>query len=263
MNSTRHTRQSGKLSIIAATLASGAMLIAASAHAADIPASSPPPPPIPVAAPPIFTWTGFYLGVNGGWGTGRRNVSFGVVPSAFNPNIARLTPSGGIIGLQGGYNWQTGPLVVGLETDFQATGMRDRFGPTALAGGGTATGSSRLNWYGTVRGRVGYAFNRTLLFATGGLAYGSVRNRLTSTDGAANTFSTVAGKTRVGWTLGAGVEHAFTNNWTAKLEYGYVDFGRTTQSAAVFNAGVATGAVATTRNRNNFHTIRAGINYKF
>ena len=153
--------------------------------------------------------------------------------------------------------------MLGLETDFQITGMRQSFGPVGLAGGGIASGSRSLPWYRTLRPRIGYAIGRTLLFATGGLAYGHVRNRLTSTDGAGNTFTMPAGKTRIGWTFGGGIEHAFTSNWSAKLEYGYVALGRSTQSAAVFNAGVPTGATATARTRNSFHTLRAGVNYRF
>lgn len=249
---------------IVAVLGSGALLFQAGiARAADIPARAEAPAPAPIAAPPVFTWTGFYFGANAGWAIAKRKVGFNVTPGANNPNIANLTQNGGIIGLQTGYNWQMGPLVLGIETDIQATSLRKKFGPVALAGGGTATGSNAVSWYGTLRPRIGYAFNQTMLYATGGLAYGNVRNRLTSIDGAGNTFTMPGSKTRVGWTVGAGVEHAFNQNWSAKLEYGYVDLGRNSQSAAVFNGGVATGAIATSATRSAFHTLRAGVNYRF
>ncbi len=262
-----HSIKTGAKSALAlsAIIVAGAMAFqSATAQAADLPARVDAPAPAPVYAPPVFTWTGFYIGANAGWGTGRDKVGFSVTPATTFPNIGNLNRSGFIGGAQAGYNWQYGSLVVGLETDIQYAGMRDKLGPVALAGGGTASASSRLNWYGTLRPRVGYAFGRTLLFATGGLAYGNPRYTLTAVDGAGNTFAINNSSTKVGWTVGGGLEHAFTNNWSAKLEYGYVNFGTSSGTANVLTAGGApTGNTATSRLRNDFHTVRAGINYRF
>ncbi|MDP4594236.1 MAG: porin family protein [Beijerinckiaceae bacterium] len=265
MNIQNRIPLSRKPATIAIVLAAGAMFLQTGvAGAADLPARSEAPAPAPIIAPPIFTWTGFYMGANAGVGFGRQRPGFTVAPAGTSfPNLARGNATGGIIGLQAGYNWQIGAMVLGLETDIQYNGMRKSFGPVALIGGGTASGSNRASWYGTLRPRIGYAFDRTLIFATGGLAYGTMRNRLTAVDGAGNTFTIPGGKTRVGWTLGAGVEHAFTDNITAKLQYDYVDLGRKGDTAAVFNAGLPTGSTAASRNRNAFHTIRLGLNYKF
>lgn len=247
-----------------AIAAGAAVFSAAGARAADLPSRVEAPAPAPIAAPPVFTWIGFYVGLNAGYGWGDEKVGFFIPGTGNFPNVGTLNRSGFVGGAQAGYNWQYGSVVLGIETDIQYSGMRDRLGPVTLPGGIVATATGRTNWYGTLRPRIGYAFGNTLIFATGGLAYGNNRATLAAVDGAGNNFLIANNSTRVGWTLGGGIEHAFNNNWSVKLEYGYVHLGSKRASAPVLNAAlVPTGQTATTTFTNNFHTVRAGLNYRF
>lgn len=199
------------------------------ASAADL-GRAPRVAPAPVYAP-IYSWAGFYLGVNGGGGFG--NSSWTGVSSDFNT-------SGALFGGQAGYNWQFGQTVLGLEGDIQWSGIK---GSGACAFGC----ETRNNWFGTVRGRLGYAYDRFLPYVTGGLAYGNIE--------ANPSFGfTSASTTNAGWTIGAGVEFALMQNWTAKVEYLYMDLGdfRTNVSAPV-----ATNVDFTA------NIVRAGVNFRF
>ena len=140
-----------------------------------------------------YSWAGPYLGGNLGYAWGS---------VANNPT----KPSGVAGGVQAGYNWQqTGvPWVFGIEGDIQASGAEETFAPWKFSN----------PWFGTLRGRVGYAFNNVLFFGTGGLAFGELR---------ATTFGLSESHTNAGWTLGAGAEMGFAPNWSAKIEYLYVD----------------------------------------
>ena len=198
-------------------------LMAAPAVAADLPRKA---APAPMYAPvPVMTWTGFYAGVNAGYGWA----------------------SGGLDGFVGGgqlgYNWQSGALVFGLEGDFQGT-AQDR--STALGGGFTAT--EKLPWFATVRGRLGYAAGPWLLYGTGGVAW--VNYKVEISNGAATVSDN---DTKAAWTLGAGVEYMFAPNWSTKLEYLYMDTGNT--DVTLF------GTTYNGRAKNNI--VRAGLNYHF
>ncbi|WP_065753458.1 outer membrane protein [Bradyrhizobium paxllaeri] len=166
-----------------------------------------------------YSWAGPYLGGNLGY-------AWGAV--ANNPT----KPSGFVGGVQAGYNWQNGPWVFGLEGDIQATGAEETFAPWKFSN----------PWFGTVRGRAGYAFNNVLFFGTGGLAFGELR---------AATFGLTESHTNAGWTLGAGAEVGLDRNWSAKIEYLYVDLANSNF--------VVTGA----SNGYRFGLIRAGVNYRF
>ena len=188
----------------------------ASAHAADLPYGSRAPYTVnqPLNA---FSWAGPYLGGNLGHGTVGNNPA---------------KPSGFSGGVQAGYNWQNGPWVFGLEGDIQATGAEETFAPWKFSN----------PWFGTVRGRAGYSFNNVLFYGTGGLAFGALR---------AQTFGLSETHTNAGWTLGAGAEMGFAPNWSAKVEYLYVDLA---------NSGFVVTGVS---NGYRFGLIRAGINYHF
>lgn len=209
-------------------------LAAAPASAADLPRQSMPykaPAYVPAS---VYNWTGFYLGLNGGGGWGDSHWSgFGVSNS----------PSGGMFGVTAGYNWQGmgNPWVFGLEGDIAWTGIDG----SATCGG--AACETRNNWLGTVRGRVGYSWNRFLPYVTGGMAFGDVEARRAGFSGSSDT--------NVGWTIGGGVEGVIVGNWTAKLEYLYADIGDTGCSAAA--CGTATNADL------QLSVFRAGINYRF
>lgn len=213
----------------------GLMALTGTAAAADL---ARPVPQNYYKAPPAYvpySWTGFYIGVNGGGAFGNSN---------WDLDGGRHI-SGGVVGGTAGYNYQFGQAVFGVEGDIDwadINGTRS----DALCPFGCKTSDT---WLSTVRGRLGYAADRFMPFVTGGLAVGDIR---ASTPG----FTTQS-TTNAGWTLGGGLEAALSPNWTAKAEYLYVDLGK-------FNCGVSCGGGLTTDNVS-FHTnlIRAGVNYKF
>ena len=264
---------------LSALLVAGAM----PALAADIPYKAPPP----MMAPPVYNWTGFYIGINGGYSFGRstRDISFfdpatgvTILPGA-GSNLAGGTDlSGGLFGGQIGYNWQAGNWLLGIETDAQWTGQRASAnflcaglvcapGVTALPAGVLGTGATvdqKLEWFGTLRGRGGILITPMFLaYVTGGAAYGTVKNdvALASVTAAGVPVAATGSSSsnRFGWTLGAGVEWAFVPHWSAKLEYLYMDLGTSTSTARLVAPGV--GATLNTRTTDNI--LRAGINYRF
>ncbi len=186
----------------------------------------------PVVAP-AFSWTGFYIGLNGGGGFGR---------SAWD-STGSFNTSGGLVGGTIGYNYQIGQAVVGLEGDVDWANINGT--TNNLCGLGCKTKDS---WLSTVRGRLGYAADRFMPYITGGAAFGDVK---ASTPGFAGGSSD-----RAGWTLGAGLEFAVAQNWSLKAEYLYVDLGK-------FNCGGACGAAVTDNVSFTTNLVRAGVNYHF
>ena len=197
--------------------AAAVLAIAAIATCADA-ADMRVPPSYVVAVPPPG-WTGAYVGLNGGY-------QFGKVDNL------PLKANGVLGGIQGGYNWQTGQFVFGAETDLQLSSASDTFAPYQFSN----------PWFGTVRGRAGFAFSNVLVYATGGLAYG--RGRLTFA-GLTETH------TDAGWTAGGGIEVGLTPHWSAKTEYLYFDLGN--------QSYVVTGS----NNELTSHLLRFGVNYRF
>jgi len=184
----------------------------------------------------VYNWTGFYAGINGGWGWGRGSLSG-------PPPTGNIDGSGGLIGGTIGYNWQNGQLVWGVEADLDWSGIdaSRRCGP-----GVTCAVSN--DWLGTARGRIGLAMDRWMPYVTGGLAFGDVSASVTGFPGKSDT--------RAGWTLGAGVEFAIAPPWTAKFEYLYVDLGD-------FACGKACGTAGPDNIEFKSHIVRAGLNYRF
>ena len=222
---------------------------AAAAQAADLPSRYAPAPVI--AAVPVFTWTGFYLGVNAGYGW-NTNDNDTIVDPVFGV-VSRGGEDGGFVGGgQIGYNYQIGQFVVGLETDIQYAdlgGGRSTFGQPAFLGD-----SNDGNWFGTVRARAGFAFDRALIYATGGFAYGDIgAGSSVVVDANGNVFAGSSNNTNTGWTLGGGVEYAFTNNLTAKVEGLYVNLDTENDNFGAFANNTET----------EFGVVRAGLNYKF
>ena len=191
---------------------------AGAAAAADLPSRYAPPPV--VAAVPLFTWTGFYVGVNAGygWNTNDSNTFIDPVLGV----VSGGGSDGGFVGGgQIGYNYQFNQFVIGLETDIQ---YADLGNGRSTFGQGFAGNNNDGNWFGTVRARAGFAFDRALVYATGGLAYGDIGNAAPLSSAPYGTvFAAAAASTNTGWVLGAGVEYAFTNNLTAKFEGLYVN----------------------------------------
>jgi outer membrane immunogenic protein len=270
-------------------LSSVALLgLTAGAMAADLPSRR---APAPYVAVPVFTWTGFYIGANAGYGfdTGSNsNGAFAVGPATgtgrtlsgplapYNGTVvpgATGSTDGFVGGGQIGYNYQIGNIVVGIEADAQYADLAgNRSGVTALApavaGFAGAVGNrGGIDWFGTVRGRVGYAWDRLLVFGTGGFAYGDGSDTCNSTFAAGRC--TGNNGLRTGWTAGGGVEYAFTPNLTGKLEALYVNLDRNSASSRYVGDFVAAGAVTPVfvngrRSRDDeFVVVRAGLNYKF
>ena len=266
------------------------MVAIPSASAADLAARPYTKAPVMVE---VYNWTGFYIGGNAGysWGRSSTDVSYfntvtgaPIVPPAGSILGSGFDMNGGIAGGQFGYNWQTSNWVWGLEADLQWSGERGSSayrcagtlaggvclpGLTFLPAGATGTNvalDQSLEWFGTVRGRAGLlATPQVLLYGTGGLAYGSIK---TSAALAGFTPGGIAlaslgsnTETRVGWTVGAGVEGMITRNWTAKLEYLYMDLGR--HDAGSFSLAPASVIGANVSSNFRDHILRVGLNYKF
>ncbi|MFT4080269.1 outer membrane protein [Rhodomicrobium sp.] len=228
------------LALIGAAISGPLGANAADMYRAPAPTTYAPPPP--VVQP--NTWAGFYVGVNGGyaWGAGDDSVN---LPSG--EKGARGDVDGGFGGGQIGYNFQSGNFVYGLETDIQAGRLNGK--SSGSDGSSAYTSRESTDWFGTLRGRLGYAFGNTLLFGTGGFAYGGANQKL---DYAGVLFDN--NDTRTGWTAGGGIEYKVSQNWSLKGEYQYVDFGKEDLSSAAGNTieGPET----------SFHTAKIGLNYR-
>jgi outer membrane immunogenic protein len=210
------------------------LLGSTSAFAADMPARVPvakAPPPVAVQ---LFDWSGFYWGALAGygWGESSHSEALGGANGSFDAN-------GFLLGGTVGFNWQAGAAVFGLEGDLAWSNIDGN--------GGSAAGtiSTSLNWLGTGRARAGYAVDNYLFYVTGGAAWGDIDASVAGVAGGSDT--------RLGWTAGGGVETKLTQNWSAKLEYLYVDLGDK-------NLYTATGPVNVSYNS---HIVRLGLNYKF
>jgi outer membrane immunogenic protein len=186
----------------------------------------------------VYDWTGFYVGGNVGYGWGKQDVSLA------GAGVGSPSVNGFLGGGQVGYNWQVNQIVYGVEADLQASGQ------SGSSGLGATAYTDKLDWFGTVRGRVGYAFDRWLPYVTGGWAYGHG-----SISGAAAGAPFSASSSYSGWTAGAGLEYALLNNWSVKGEWLYVDFGN--GPSAVTGAGTIGG------NHLTDNIFRLGVNYKF
>jgi outer membrane immunogenic protein len=220
---------------------------ASPAAAGDRRASPQTPQP---AAPATFDWSGVYIGANVGFGTASgtadRNIGGTVISGAAD--------IGGIIGGgQVGYNWQTGNIVLGVEADLQASGMLHDW--SATDGATTADGTDKLSWFSTVRGRVGYAFDNYLVYATAGGAFATfdVSSTITPPSGVSVPVSWT--QERLGWTAGIGTEVGFGDNWSGRLEYLFIDAGTF--------SGVDALSTAPMRVQLTDHILRVGVNYRF
>ncbi len=218
-----------------ASLACAGALAAAATFAGAAFAAEPLPPPPP---PPPFTWTGLYIGAQIGYAWGRDNVTWAGVSNDDEQAAGAFqqSPNGVIGGAHAGYNLQYNPwLVFGIEGNVDGTSLsntiaapvNDVFGDTP----GVLTATSKADVQGAIRGRIGVAFDRLLLYGTGGVAFTGFNTTIVDTTG---FFTGVPGtnasssNTRAGWTAGGGIEYAVTDNWWVRAEYRYSNFGTTT-----------------------------------
>lgn len=229
-----------------------------------------------------FTWTGFYVGINGGGGWGDNNdTHFRALPNqAAFPELLDNTKlsndiGGGFGGGQIGFNWQTGKFVFGVEADFQGGDISGDHTispiPADLAlttpnGPGTFLRTEQdVHWFGTARGRIGFApVCKLLIYGTGGFAYGNADYNAEAnfaSDGGP-IFRTSHDDTNVGWTVGGGIEYALSKHWTIKAEYLYVDLDDENRTVNPNSPNFAPLQVHNTW-ESQFHTVRAGLNFKF
>jgi outer membrane immunogenic protein len=262
--------------LMCAVLAAGAATFATGAMAADLPSSAPAPAPYIAPPPPVFTWTGVYVGVNAGVSfAGNNNVTFSPagLPGSPSLNPSANSTAGFTGGGQIGYNWQINQFVVGVEGDLdylQNHRLNGNFtSPAFFTAFPTfgVNGGNQNQLFGTIRGRLGWAVDRALFYVTGGVAFNgnSAPNSLTFNPpggvGSGRSVFTATNNSNndVGGVVGAGVEYAFTPNWTAKVEYLHTFFNNR-------NIVFANSAGQTfTTSGFNFDTniVRVGLNYKF
>ncbi len=270
-----------------------------SAFAADIYTPS-APAYAAVAFPP--TWGGFYLGVNGGYGgNSGLNSSDTIYDATVAAPYAAVNGTsiitGGFGGGQLGYNWQFGPVVAGFETDIQGSNIQGTGAQATLVAPATPsatfcgfTGNTsvpcaarndlNVDFFGTVRARLGYAFGGTLLYATGGFAYGGVNSSFAYEDtrstalGGPVTGRVSSSTTATGWAAGAGIEYKIAPSWSLKGEYQFVDLGSvSTATEPAVQGGVLTCTAASAGVKDcllqrghsdvSFNTVRIGVNYLF
>ena len=242
--------------------------IPGAAVAADMPTKA------PAAQVVASTWTGVYIGVNGGYGwSDKHTIVVTETPPAAGGGVGEfgdIGPRGGFGGLQIGYNYQMGQWVVGVEADAQWSGIKQTVTGTSLAlfPGLTATAatSQRINTFGTLRGRLGVTWGPALIYGTGGFAWGQVDHSmaLLFSDGF-HTFDTPITKMQTGWVAGGGVEYAVVGirglSW--KLEYQYIDLGSKDFVHPLFSPANASTIFTESSNIvTKFHTVRIGLNYR-
>jgi len=236
----------------------GAIALATGAQAADMAPRPVYKAPAPAAIP--FTWSGFYIGANIGAAWGRSSatddpaasselwIGSGTVGSVDANN------TGIIGGLQLGYNWQFASLVVGLEGDISFSSL-DHTVPVTTAPAVGDTYRSRLSTLGTIRGRVGWAFDRLLVYGTGGVAFASLKDEYFDP---AIPFTVSPSSGITGWTAGGGIEYALADHWTVRGEYLHVGFPDRSAGVLPF---VSTAYIFTFK--DSLDIVRVGINYKF
>jgi outer membrane immunogenic protein len=229
----------------------GAIALTGSAFAAE-----PAPPPAPLPPPvPIFSWTGLYVGaqIGGAWGTNDQVQIVGVNTLAATPTFATNftnNASGVIGGAHLGYNLQIGSWVVGIEGTVDGTSISgtNTFGFVSL--------DEKLGPQGSVQAHIGYAWDRVLIYATGGAAFVGVNDTYTGFGGLEQIT-----RTRSGWTVGGGIAWAFTDNWSIRAEYRYSDFGRFTNYP--FGLFVPLGGTLFATHHPDQNQVQFGVSYKF
>jgi outer membrane immunogenic protein len=240
-----------KLLTLAAVLAMSAPL---TAFAADLPQPPPPMPRAPAFVPPPFTWTGFYIGVNGGYNWNNWTDGLG---DSFNAN-------GGIAGGTIGFNYQWNWFVAGFEGDIDWAGNKFSQTQTDSEFGGTsvATLNYKNDVLSTFAARFGVAADHALFYGKAGGAWTEEKYTISGTDPVFGTLSASNSFDRLGWMVGAGVEYAFTNNLTAKIEYNYINFGSDNQTLTLntSNAGPLTGTITS---KPTMNVVKVGLNWLF
>ena len=254
-----------KLLLSAVTLASVLFVFESqSAFAADLPVYTKAPPVVA----PAYNWNGFYVGGNLGWGFANADgTSSPLDPNSFGTygtQTGSRSWNGVVGGGQIGFNWVALPnIVLGIEADLSGANLKDAYSTTSSDG--TSFKTTDVDSFGTVRGRIGYAFNNWLIYGTGGAAWAHAK--VTNTQGPCNPDPTCKSgpvplgivnantATLTGWTAGGGVEVGITSSWTTRLEYIHMDFGSYSYANPSFNRALTISLKT--------DVVRLGLNYKF
>lgn len=238
-----------------ATISVVALSLSGAANAADL-SAAPAYKTAPLAAP-VWTWTGAYLGINAGGGVARNSTTQTITPNPTSNPFAMYnsSPAGFVGGGQLGYNYQFAPnWVVGLEVDLQGSTQKESNCTLVCE----FTTTQKLDWLGTARGRLGYTNGDWMYFVTGGGAWAGIKQDFAYVPvGPVSGAATVSSRTASGWTLGGGVENHLSGNWSAKVEYLYVDLGSISDTITIPGP-----SIVTTSSAIRDHVIRAGVNYK-
>ncbi|WP_423068152.1 outer membrane protein [Devosia sp. CN2-171] len=270
-------------------LLSAACLVSTSALAADLTVIEPAPIYV---EPALYDWNGFYVGINGGYGGGVFEHPFQLngpepesevpAPAIVGPlpgqivlatGTADVTAGGFVGGIQAGYNWQFDEnFLIGLEADIQASTIDGRVSlevtdetGAIIDGTFSADLGTKLDWFATIRPRIGWVNDRFVVYATGGLAWGQTTSSIHADFSGmmeVEPFDESVTNDRFGWTVGAGIEYALTDNITFKTEYLYTDLG----SEQILDVDFGEGEVPYTFSADStvaFHTVRAGLNFQF
>lgn len=268
--------------LVFAGVTAAALGVVQPALSADLPAES-----AYKAAPlivPVYDWTGFYVGISGGYSRGNSSNVYTI--TGFAPETSSTQMNGGVFGGQIGYNWQPARnFVIGFEADAQGTWQNGTDNPPSVnttttcnilgalipCPGTNAVGvDEKLRWFATARGRLGFVpWDTVMFYVTGGAAFGEVQWNATTTNtgtllGLTTTSvnSATATSTHAGWTVGGGSEWVLSGGWTAKLEYLFVDLGTMGNTFATFATGTVVPTVLETSHvRDNI--VRIGLNYRF
>ena len=249
-------------------------LVALGAGSSVLAADMPPTYKAPAYVVPVWSWSGFYAGVSGGYarlratnipisGDAATTASQGLGNVPFSLNSP--ADDGWLIGGQIGFNRQINSLVLGIEADLSyvdgvARSVSTTQGPAVV----TTQFSDKLDYFGTIRGRVGLAVDRSLWYATGGLAYGNVKSSAIIFPGPGVVGPTLAGSdsnVRFGWTIGGGIEFALVGRWSVKAEYLHYDLGSEVLNIATVSGGAP--QTATFNHDTKGHIVRVGLNYQF
>ena len=246
--------------------AAGLAAIATVASAADLAVRRPLPPAPP---PAIWSWTGFYLGghVGAGWGTTEVELNSVTVTGAglggiglggFAIPIAQTQTNGFLGGIQGGFNWQLASwAVVGVEADVSWTDIKGSSPCIAIFSCRTSH-----DWIATVAGRFGVTYDRAMFYVKGGVAWAQSEYSASLNLPGVVAINLINSDTRVGALFGTGIEYAFLPNWSAKVEYNYIDFGTETYNFPLGIANVATINFGTGIHER-LHLVKAGLNFRF
>jgi outer membrane immunogenic protein len=224
------------------------------------------PAPAPAATGP--TWTGLYLGVNGGGSWSHLGVSTTpsgpLVAALGNPGSLSTNLSGAVFGGQLGYNWQAGNWVLGFEGDFDSAGIngaQQSIFPGLAGAQDSIQVHENINWLATVRGRLGYVWGPMLIYVTGGGVWSSVGSTVLLNEGQNGVATGASFNTQhTGWTLGAGYEWMIAPNWIGRAEYLYYRLGDNSHTL-IFPSGFGTDTLTTSS--FNVNVIRLGLSYKF